>query len=171
MGARMAGRHMSCALSACVLMLCLGACTLPKKAPMQADAIGQAGGTASTLGPSSPSRDPMAAEGPIAVPPKVAIQAPRHAPAVTPPQPLERPAPAYPSSLSADGMEGRVLVRYTVDASGRARDVQIVQASHPLFAKEVQAALARWRFDPARDATGHAVPAPAQQSFQFRTQD
>ena len=68
-------------------------------------------------------------------------------------------------------MEGRVLVRYTVDASGRAADLQIVRASHPLFAREVQAALALWRFEPARDAAGRAVPVPAVQSFQFRVQD
>ncbi|RYF61943.1 MAG: TonB family protein [Comamonadaceae bacterium] len=157
------------AVLACAMICSLCACTMPRKAPTEADLAGQPGGRAAPPSHSAPPPERIDPHPPAL--PKAESRAAARPAVVTPARVLVRPAPAYPASLGADGTEGRVMVRYTVDASGRARDLQIVQASHPLFAEEVRAAMARWRFEPARDASGNAVEAPGQQSFRFRQED
>ncbi len=68
-------------------------------------------------------------------------------------------------------MPGRVLVSFEVNADGRTEGVQILQSSHPLFAQAVQAALAQWRYAPARAASGEAVTARLRVPFVFRVDD
>ncbi|WP_225782805.1 energy transducer TonB [Xenophilus sp. Marseille-Q4582] len=152
------------ALLAGALGLNLAACTMPKRAPTDADMVPQAGGT----GAAAPVPADLPEAAPVPRPPRA--PAPDFAPAVTPPQPRVRPAPDYPPALSREGVEGRVTARFTVDAAGRAQDLRIVRATHPLFAQAVRSALARWRFEPARDASGRPVPAQAQQNFEFHAQ-
>ena len=78
------------------------------------------------------------------------------------------PSPQYPSSLRQSGITGQVLVQFVVDTLGRAEmgDVQIVEASHALFADAVRAALARYRFS-AGEAAGHRVRTRVQLPFTF----
>ena len=73
-------------------------------------------------------------------------------------------------ALRDSGVEGRVVATFVVDAEGRARDVE-AQASHAAFAQAVREVLPRWRFQPARDASGRAVAAPVRQVFRFRIGD
>lgn len=152
-------------LIVCALLAALGACTMPKKAPREDDLAAQPGGKVP-----APSRP----EAPDPHPPKVVRPAaPAWPPAVTPPRVLKRVAPQYPPALIAQGLvlEGQVLVRFTVDASGQVRDPKVSRSTHPQFEKAAMAALTHWRFEPARDAAGQAVPAITQQSFLFRVQD
>ena len=59
--------------------------------------------------------------------------------------------PAYPDALREQGVQGEVLVEFTVDTTGRAdvRSFEVVEASHPLFAEAVREALPRMLFTPA----------------------
>ncbi len=59
--------------------------------------------------------------------------------------------PRYPDSLRVKGVQGEVLVEFTVDTTGHA-DVAtftVVESSHPLFADAVREALPLMRFTPA----------------------
>jgi TonB family protein len=59
--------------------------------------------------------------------------------------------PLYPAEMERRGIEGRVVVRFVVDTTGRAdiETFRIIEASHPLFAAAVREALPRMKFRPA----------------------
>ena len=74
-------------------------------------------------------------------------------------------APEYPRSARLGAVEGFVLLKYRVDASGRARDVQVEEAVPAgVFEKAARRALAQWRFAP-ETASGTAA---YRQQFDFR---
>ena len=148
------------------LLLCaaLAACTPPKRAQTPEDLAadrteGVAPRATVMIEPAAPS------------PPH--HNSPRAAPVafVEAPRPLTRPPPRYPPSLADEGTPGRVLASFEVNADGRTEAVQILQSSHPLFAQAVQAALAQWRFAPARAASGEAVAAQLRVPFVFQMDD
>ena len=64
-------------------------------------------------------------------------------------------APAYPLELLKQNIEGMVRVRYVVDTTGFAdpETLEILLASHPLFAKSVREVLPSMRFQPAKIGT------------------
>jgi protein TonB len=149
------------------LLLCaaLAACTPPKCAP--------------TLEEQAAERiESVAPRATVAIEPEVASASrssggPRLSPVafVEAPRPLKRPPPRYPPSLADEATPGRVLASFEVNADGRTEAVQILQSSHPLFAQAVQAALAQWRFAPARAASGKAVAAQLRVPFVFQMDD
>jgi TonB family protein len=63
-------------------------------------------------------------------------------------EPLERPAPVYPDSARAAGIEGEVMVRALVGSDGHVLRVE-VQASVPGLDAAALAAVKKWRFKPA----------------------
>lgn len=68
------------------------------------------------------------------------------------------PAPLYPAEALAAGVQGRVVIRATVLATGNVGEVALAESSG--FASLDQAALAaviHWRFEPAR-RRGQAIP-------------
>jgi TonB family protein len=78
-------------------------------------------------------------------------------------------APAYPLELMKEGKEGGVFIRFVVDSSGRADSttIEIVRASHPLFAMAVRQAVPQMMFSPA-SMGGHHVRQAVEQNFEFR---
>ena len=77
--------------------------------------------------------------------------------------------PRYPVALRQSGIDGRVLVRFVVDTTGRIEmaSVQVLQSTHDLFTRAVRDALTGFRFKPA-EAGRHRVPALAEMPFEFR---
>jgi TonB family protein len=68
------------------------------------------------------------------------------------PKPLPgNPAPRYPDRLRADGIEGGVIVEFTVDARGipDSSTVRAVESTHELFTAAVRSVVPSWRFDGA----------------------
>ena len=63
--------------------------------------------------------------------------------------PLAKVAPAYPSQAQLDGVEGWVVVEFTIEASGRTTDAVVVDA-HPndVFNESALAAVARFIYKP-----------------------
>lgn len=61
------------------------------------------------------------------------------------------PPPAYPARLASAGVEGDALVRFVVDTAGRVEpaSVEILSASHALFAESVRRWLGQTRYSPA----------------------
>ena len=77
--------------------------------------------------------------------------------------------PRYPESLRQTGIEGTVVVRFTVDTSGRvdAKSAQIISSTHRLFSQAVLEALGGFRFK-AAEVGGRRVAALAEMPFEFR---
>lgn len=78
-------------------------------------------------------------------------------------------APAYPSLMLSEGIEGTVIVRYVVEASGLAdsSSLQIISATRREFADAVRAAIPHMLFTPAR-IDERPVRQLVEQPFSFR---
>lgn len=77
--------------------------------------------------------------------------------------------PRYPELLRQAGLDGRVLVRFVVDSTGKVdmNSVQVLESTHDLFTRAARAALGGFRFKPA-EVRGHRVRAMAEMPFEFR---
>jgi protein TonB len=63
--------------------------------------------------------------------------------------PVSRETPAYPSGALSRGVEGSVLLEYTVDARGRVVSPRVLEATPPgVFERAALRALSRWRYEP-----------------------
>jgi protein TonB len=79
------------------------------------------------------------------------------APSDTEAVPLVRIPPEYPLGPQARGIEGWVVIQFTIDEVGRVRDPSVVQAEPPgVFDNAAVAALLRWRYKPKVE-NGRAV--------------
>ena len=68
-----------------------------------------------------------------------------------PPNLLRGDALVYPDAARAHGLEGMVVVRYTVLADGRVSDAQIISAQpEGVFDEAALMAVRGWRFRPGR---------------------
>lgn len=81
---------------------------------------------------------------------------------------ITKTPPRYPESLRSAGVDGHVLVEFTVDTTGRVdmSHVRVIESTHDLFTRAVRDALAGFRFIPAQ-AGGRHVAALAQMPFEF----
>ncbi|MDX1498233.1 MAG: TonB family protein [Salinisphaeraceae bacterium] len=91
-------------------------------------------------------------------------------PAPAPPQPvyqpvnvqaayLNNPQPAYPRIAARRGWEGKLMLSLDLDKNGNPTRVEVIESSgHRVLDKAAQAAIKRWRFQPATK-DGKAVPA------------
>ena len=83
---------------------------------------------------------------------------------------MTRPAvPRYPDALRSVSVQGEVKVRYIVDTRGRVEpnSIQVISATHKLFAEAVRVALVNSRFRPA-EANGQPVRQLVEQPFIFK---
>lgn len=63
---------------------------------------------------------------------------------------LNNPRPPYPKQLEEDGVSGSVRLRVMVEANGKPSSVEVVSASHPLFARSAKETVANsYTFRPA----------------------
>lgn len=78
------------------------------------------------------------------------------------------PAPRYPERMRALGVEGRVLVQFVVDTTGRVEldGVRVLTSPHDDFTLAVRQVLPRLRFVPA-EVRGGKVRMLAQMPFEF----
>jgi protein TonB len=91
----------------------------------------------------------------------------------TKPSYLRNPKPPYPPAARAAGQEGTVKVEVMVDAEGRPASVRIGGSSgFPLLDESARSTVAtRWRFKPARTASGMAVSSPTTIPIRFQLDD
>ncbi|WP_313107944.1 MULTISPECIES: TonB family protein [Pseudescherichia] len=98
--------------------------------------------------------------------PSPAVQSANLPPAVSPPPAVEQPLPLYPAEAAALGLAGTVTVRYSITATGRVDNAQIVSANPPaVFDREVLSVMHKWRFD-----AGHPVD-NVESTFHFAPND
>lgn len=83
---------------------------------------------------------------------------------------LRKPLPAvvYPVNAEQFQIEGRVLVEYTVDKRGRARDIRIISGPGAGCKKEVLRVLRAARFNPMLDTNDQPVAARFRSAFDFK---
>lgn len=85
-----------------------------------------------------------------------------------PAMPADRPPPRYPRSALAEGLSGEVLLVVDVDAEGAVRDARVERATPVgVFDAIALEAARQWRFQPARDAAGRAVPGQVRVPLRF----
>jgi protein TonB len=66
--------------------------------------------------------------------------------------------PNYPFELRRNGIEGKVLVSFVVDARGYVHNAVAEEGPHPEFASAAAAAVSKWRFRPgAKDGVAVAT--------------
>ncbi|WP_036591812.1 energy transducer TonB [Oceanospirillum maris] len=86
------------------------------------------------------------------------------------PMPLSRVNPRYPRKAIRRGLEGEVLLEFTVDANGDVvtDSIKIISATpEGVFDRASVRALARWRFQPRKQG-GKALPFRARQTLVFK---
>jgi TonB family protein len=66
------------------------------------------------------------------------------------PNPISTPEPDYPKKLLSAGINGDVLIFYTVLADGTTTDVVILEATDIRFGEAVRKAVLKWKFAPAK---------------------
>lgn len=63
--------------------------------------------------------------------------------------PLYRVEPRYPSKAQKRKVEGYVVLRFTIDATGRPKDIEVVEAEPSrMFERESIRALRNWKYQP-----------------------
>jgi protein TonB len=84
------------------------------------------------------------------------------------PELLSGPQPVYPPLLKDAQIEGKVVLEYVVDTTGRAQmgTIRVVRSSNPAFVSPVQYALNRSLFRPGR-VHGRAVKVLVTQTYSF----
>lgn len=88
----------------------------------------------------------------------------------SPPTPVNKLPPIYPSSLLNKGVGGRVLVSCTIDSNGRVANTSIKQSSgHAELDRAAVNAVNKWKFRPATKA-GRKIKATCVVPFNFEIQ-
>ncbi|MCG6219129.1 energy transducer TonB [Vibrio diabolicus] len=63
--------------------------------------------------------------------------------------PLYRVDPRYPSNALKRRVEGYVIMRFTIDATGRPKDIEVIEAEpQRMFEREAIRALKKWKYQP-----------------------
>jgi len=97
-----------------------------------------------------------------------------HIPALTEldrvPRARAQPAPEYPLTFRASGIQGTAVIHFVVNKSGCVVSAEVVEASQREFGEAAVKAVLRWRFEPGRR---QGVPVPFQLSvpIQFSISD
>jgi TonB family protein len=65
------------------------------------------------------------------------------------PKPLSQVAPAYAIDLRESGLEGEVVVSFTVTSTGEVRNPVVVSSTDRALEKPTLAAVRKWKFAPA----------------------
>lgn len=73
--------------------------------------------------------------------------------------PIVKVSPIFPALAAERGIEGYVIVEYTVTATGTVRDLVVVESSSSLFEQSALEAAAKFRYKP-RVVGGHSVAVP-----------
>jgi TonB family protein len=73
--------------------------------------------------------------------------------------PLVRIAPDYPPEAVQQGLEGHVVLEFTITAEGATKDISVVESSTPIFEQAAITAVSRWRYSP-RVVDGAGVESP-----------
>lgn len=83
---------------------------------------------------------------------------------------LRSSLPNYPKDVVADGVEGIVEIRFTINEAGLVLNPQVVSSPDARLTAECIRVLNEWRFRPVQKE-GRVVKIEARQRFPFKLQD
>ncbi|HEY5703594.1 MAG TPA: energy transducer TonB [Gammaproteobacteria bacterium] len=84
--------------------------------------------------------------------------------------PTRRIEPIYPPRAQRAGIEGYVVVEFTIDIEGKVKDIKVVESEpEGMFERAVRQALQKWEFPP-KISNGKAVEQRARQEIRFSLQ-
>lgn len=83
------------------------------------------------------------------------------------PRVLVEEKPQYTSELLHERLAGKVVLTCTVGIDGRTSDPRVVESTDQRFNPQALEALKHWIFEPARDASGKAIPFSVTIEFTF----
>ncbi|MFP3943317.1 MAG: energy transducer TonB [Alphaproteobacteria bacterium] len=63
-------------------------------------------------------------------------------------QPIVRVPPQYPPRALQRGLEGYVVVRFTIDTDGSVKDPEVVESTNSVFNRAALRAVQRWKYRP-----------------------
>ena len=92
----------------------------------------------------------------ITIEPLVSSQQREASPAVYP-KLVTQVRPEYPDDARKAKIEGVVVLEGTIDTTGAVRDLKVVRSEPMGLTEAAIDAVAQWRYEPARDAAGHAI--------------
>lgn len=152
---------------------------LVEKTPVKSDNPFASDDPYAEIGADADGALPAAAAKPAELPkviekPRVVVAAPKKAEGpvrltedMTPPKALVKTTPIYPAEAKAAGIEGTVVVKFTVTETGEVTGVTVLRGPPELRAS-CEAAVKTWKFSPALDKDGRPVAVPKLVSFPFR---
>ena len=73
------------------------------------------------------------------------------------PKAIEKVAPTYPEEAKKERVQGAVVVEATIGTDGAVSDLKAIEDPDARLTVAALEAVAKWRFEPARDAKGRAV--------------
>lgn len=75
------------------------------------------------------------------------------------PKAKRRSAPKYPPAAERDGIEGAVVVEFSLTPEGRTRDIAVIESTPPgVFDEAAVEAVSSWRFEPISAADAARLP-------------
>lgn len=86
------------------------------------------------------------------------------------PRARAQPAPQYPMAMRSSGVEGTVMVEFTVDTQGQVISATVLNATNREFEEATIRAVMKWRFEPGR-RNGRIVPFRMAVPLEFRLGD
>jgi len=84
-----------------------------------------------------------------------------------PPRPIKIVNPIYPAAMKLTRTDGKVVVEFIVDTTGRVREPRVVSSTHQAFSDLAVASVAAWRFLPG-NKNGHPVNTRVQIPVMFQ---
>ena len=78
--------------------------------------------------------------------------------------PIIKVAPIYPARAIRLGLEGYVLVEFTVTRAGSVKDVVVLESTSPIFEKAAMVAASKFKYKP-RVVNGEPVEVPGVQNM------
>jgi TonB family protein len=117
----------------------------------------------------APTAEPPPADAtePASPPPAADAAEPEGAVGPRMPAPLDIAAAPYPPGALAAGRGAEVLLELSITPEGEVAEVRVVEPAGHGFDESAAQAAADWRFSPALDADGAAVPAVIQYRYRF----
>lgn len=73
--------------------------------------------------------------------------------------PIVKVQPVYPQRAAQRGLEGYVIVEFTVTRTGTTKDIRVVESTNPIFDKPAMDAAAKFKYKP-RVINGEPVEVP-----------
>ena len=73
------------------------------------------------------------------------------------PKAVEKTPPAYPEEAKKERVQGAVVLEATIGEDGAVSDLVAIEDPDARLTAAAREAVAKWRFEPARDAKGKAV--------------